>query len=624
MCGIAGIATTHGLTDQDRYLVGCMLESLAHRGPDDQHLQADEMTSIGARRLSIIDLETGRQPVSNEDGSVWATQNGEIYNYVELRAELEAKGHRLTTQGDTEVIVHLYEDYGERFVDHLRGMFAIAVWDSARRRLVLARDRVGKKPLYWRLAGGRISYGSELKALMLDHSLERTVDRRALEMFFMYQYVPSPHTILDGVHKLPPASTLVWDGGEPTITRYWHLDYEPKLKMAPDEQREACLELMRESVRLRMRSDVPVGLFLSGGMDSSLVLALMAEVSSQPVRTFTIGFDDPAYNEAGYARTVAERYGTAHTEEVVRLDAIEMLPRLAEHYDEPFGDSSAIPTFRVSELAGRDVKVVLTGDGGDEAFGGYERYRFHIGMQRLDRLPRPIRRSAALLAARVAMWGRPGIKARGRGSGWDRMARLSSAERYVVVMSTFNRELRARLLGRPDDAERYLLDILAAGPSGSVDELLHADVRSYLPEDLLVKMDRASMASSLEGRAPLLDHRLLEFVARLPASRKVALFQTKVLLREIATGVLTREIVDRPKMGFGVPIEAWFRGALGDVFRETVLAPDSVSRDFLDVAVADDLLDIHMRGEALHARQLWLILMFELWGRRWLQDRPAA
>jgi asparagine synthase (glutamine-hydrolysing) len=618
MCGIAGIATADGLTGEDRHLVGCMLESLAHRGPDDQHLQADELTSIGARRLSIIDLETGRQPVSNEDGSVWATQNGEIYNYVELRAELEAKGHRLTTHGDTEVIVHLYEDYGERFVEHLRGMFAIAVWDSRRRRLVLARDRVGKKPLYWRLADGRLSYGSELKALMLDPSLERSVDRRALEMFVTYQYVPSPHTILQGVNKLAPASTLVWDGGEPAISRYWNLDYEPKVRIRPEEERDACLELLRESVRLRMRSDVPIGLFLSGGMDSSVVLALVAELSSQPVRTFTIGFDDPAYNEAGYARAVAERYGTTHTEEIVRLDAIEMLPRIAEHYDEPFGDSSALPTFRVSELAARDVKVVLNGDGGDETFGGYERYRFQIGMDRLDRVPRPVRGLAARVAARVALRGRPGVRGRGRGKGWDRLASMTHADRYVAVMSIIDAAERGRLFGAPDHAEDYLRAIMAAGPRNGIDSLLNADVRAYLPEDLLVKMDRASMAHSLEARAPLLDHKLMEFVARLPGQRKVTLRRTKVLLREIAVSLLSRELVERPKMGFGVPLGDWFKGELGQTYRDAVLAPDSQSRAYFDMRVAEELLREHEADLRHNAHRLWLLLMFELWARRWL------
>lgn len=624
MCGIAGVATVDGLRADDRHLVDRMLESLAHRGPDDQYAHSDALTSIGTRRLSIIDLKTGRQPLCNEDGTVWATQNGEIYNYVELRAELEARGHRLSTQGDTEVIAHLYEDHGERFVEHLRGMFAIAVWDSRRRRLVLARDRVGKKPLYWRLADGRLSYGSELKTLMLDPTFERAVDETALEMYFTYQYVPAPLTILRGAQKLPPGSILVWEGAEPKVSRYWDLPYGPKLRMSRDDEREACLELMRESVRLRMRSDVPIGLFLSGGMDSSVVLALMAELSSQPVRTYTIGFDDPAYNEAGYARAVAERYGTDHTEEIVPLDAIGMLPRIVEHYDEPFGDSSAIPTFRVSELAAREVKVVLNGDGGDETFGGYERYRLQIGMGRLDLLPGPVRGATANLAARVVLRGRPGIRGRGRGAGWARLAAMSHVDRYIAVMSIIDAPMRARMFGHADAAETYLREIMDAGPDDKVDALLHADVHAYLPEDLLVKMDRASMANSIEARAPLLDHRLMEFVARLPSRRKVTMRKTKVLLREIASDLLTRELVERPKMGFGVPLAAWFQGALGNTYRETVLASDSRSREYFDVQPANALIREHQAGRGHHAHRLWLLLMFELWARRWLGERSVA
>jgi asparagine synthase (glutamine-hydrolysing) len=624
MCGIAGIASIEGLAPDDAHLVDCMLQSLAHRGPDDQYAHVEEHAALGARRLSIIDLETGRQPLANEDGSIWVTQNGEIYNYVELRDELERRGHQLNTHGDTEVIAHLYEEFGEDFVDHLRGMFAIAIWDAQRKRLVLARDRVGKKPLYWRLAGGRLSYGSELKALMQDPSLERVVDRAALEEFFAYQYVPAPRSILVGVQKLPPASVLVWEGGEPRIRRYWMPTYEPKHRLSHPEQREIALDLMRESVRLRMRSDVPIGLFLSGGMDSSTVLALLAAESTQPVRTFTIGFDDPAYNEAGYARAVAELFETDHTEEIVRLDAIELLPEIVEHYDEPFGDSSAIPTFRVSQLAARELKVVLNGDGGDETFGGYERYRFQIGMGRLDMLPGPIRGMAARAASRIVMRGRPGYRDRGRGSGWSVMAKLSPAERYARVVSIMDESLRLRLLGHPDDAGRYMLDILHNGTRDGIDRMLRADLLAYLPEDLLVKMDRASMANSLEARAPLLDHKLIEFAARLPSDRKVTLTTTKVLLREIATDLLSKELVERPKMGFGVPLATWFDGELGGLYREVVLAADSRSRDYLDVDVAASLLDEHQAGDRQHAHRLWLILMFELWARRWLRDAPTA
>lgn len=624
MCGIAGIASNEGLAPDDAHLVDCMLKSLAHRGPDDQYAHADTHAAIGARRLSIIDLETGRQPVANEDGSVWVTQNGEIYNYVELRAELERRGHQLATQGDTEVIAHLYEEYGEDFVDHLRGMFAIAIWDARQRRLVLARDRVGKKPLYWRLADGRLSYGSELKAVLQDPSARREVDEQALEEYLSYQYVPAPRSILKGINKLPPASVLVWDGGEARVRRYWAPQYLPKLQLPHAEQREKALELMRESVRLRMRSDVPIGLFLSGGMDSSTVLALMADASPRPVRTFTIGFDDRAYDEAGYARRVAERFGAEHTEETVRLDAIELLPAIVEHFDEPFGDSSAIPTFRVSQLAARELKVVLNGDGGDETFGGYERYRLQIAMARLELLPRPARRLAARAAWVAVARGRPGHRGGRRGSRWADAAVLDTSERYVRAMSIFDPSTRNTLIGREDGADGYLLDILRSGDLDRIDQMLQADLLAYLPGDLLVKVDRASMANSLEARSPLLDHQLIEFVARLPTNRKVSARSTKILLREIATMLLSKDLVDRPKMGFGVPLGAWFDGALGDKYRDTVLASDSRSRDFLDPALAASLLTEHRTGVAQHAHRLWVILMFELWARRWLAPSATA
>ena len=393
MCGIAGIATRDGLAPGDPALVDEMLGSLSHRGPDDQHRIADSHTTIGTRRLSIIDLEHGRQPLANEDGTIWATQNGEIYNYLELQQELEARGHTLRTRSDTETIVHLYEEFGDDFATHLRGMFAIAIWDSRRHRLLLARDRTGEKPLYWRLSDGRLTYGSELKAIMSDPQLERVVDPDALSLYLRYQYVPAPHTILRGVQKLPPAHVLSWDGdGPPKVHCYWQLQYEPKSRLSDSEQREACLDVLRESVRLQMRSDVPIGVFLSGGIDSSIVTALVAEASTQPVRTFSIGFEDPMYDELRYARAVALQFNTDHTDEVVRLDAISLLPALTEAFDEPFGDSSAIPTFRVSQLAARDVKVVLTGDGGDEGFGGYDRYR----------IPPPSAPSGRLVPARSA------------------------------------------------------------------------------------------------------------------------------------------------------------------------------------------------------------------------------
>jgi len=620
MCGIAGLATRDGLSEGDEPLVIRMLEGLTHRGPDDQHHVADAFAVIGTRRLSIIDLDTGRQPLGNEDGTIQVTQNGEIYNYVELRAELVRRGHRLATQGDTEVLAHLYEDHGPDFVRLLRGMFAIAIWDRPQRRLVLARDRLGKKPLYWRLADGVLTYGSELKAILCDPRTPREVDRRALALYLQYQYVPAPWSILQGVQKLPPASVLVWAGGEPSITTYWELDYEPKRIQSREDDRDACLDLLRESVRLRLRSDVPVGAFLSGGMDSSTVVALMAEASPVPVRTFSIGFEEREFDELPYARAVARQFGTDHQEDVVRLDAIALLPELSDHFDEPFADSSAVPTFRVAQIAARELKVVLTGDGGDEAFGGYDRYRFQGALDLGDHLPIAMRRGMAGTAQFVLARTMERSRLRRRLDSWRSLVEMKPDARYVRLMTIFGPEQRRRLIGDPgSDQDGYLAGVLAAGPQNGLDRMLRADTLTYLPEDLLVKMDRATMANSLEARAPLLDHHVVEFAARLPTGRKIRRGVTKVILRDVAKTLMPARLVDRPKRGFGVPIGSWFRSELGERFEDVVLAGDSELRDHLDQAAASDLLTEHRSGERDHGHRLWALLMFELWARRWLR-----
>lgn len=624
MCGIAGIATKDGLEEGDDRLADAMLRSLAHRGPDDQHVRATHRAIIGSRRLAIIDLAGGRQPLTEESGLITASQNGEIYNYVELREEMLRKGHRFATHSDTETIAHLYEEYGTSFASHLRGMFAIAIWDERRGRLVLARDRLGKKPLYWRLANGRLTYGSELKAILQDAAVERQIDRAALSMYLEYQYVPAPYSILEGVEKLRPASVLWWDGNEPTIEQYWTPRYEPKQARSFEEDVDEGLSIIREAVRLRLRSDVPVGSFLSGGMDSSIVTALMAEMSAEPVRTFSIGFEERAFDELPYARAVAQRYGTVHTEAIVRLDAIELLPALADHFDEPFADSSAIPTYRVAQLASEYLKVVLTGDGGDESFGGYLRYRSSAVADAVAGMPGPIVRAAARSAQRLSGPLGDDSTLRHRLGLAEDLAGLSRDERYLRSMTFLRPGERERLLGGRNghDPSRYLLDVLAAGPTDRVDRLLRADLLTYLPEALLVKMDRATMANSLEARAPLLDHELVEFAARLPSDRKVAGSTTKVLLRAIAKRLLPAEHVDRPKMGFTLPVGEWFRGSLGDLYSDLVLASDARIRDHLDPAVAASLLVDHRHG-GQRQDALWLLLMFELWARRWLTS-PVA
>ena len=619
MCGIAGIASRGGLRESDPVLIDRMLHSLSHRGPDDQFILGNAEAILGARRLSIIDLEGGRQPLTDESGLLIATQNGEIYNYIELRDELERQGHAFKSHGDTEAIVHLYEEHGTAFVEHLRGMFAIAIWDGRTGRLVLARDRLGKKPLYWQLAGGRLTYGSELKALLADPAVERAVDREALALYLQYQYVPAPRTILRGISKLPPASVLTWDGEEVRVERYWSPEYEPKTIRTFADDVDEGLSILRESVRLRLRSDVPVGVFLSGGMDSSIVTALAAEHSAAPVRTFSIGFESSRLDELPYARAIARQFGTVHTEAVVRLDAIELLPHLADHFDEPIGDSSTMPTYRVSQLAAEHVKVVLTGDGGDESFGGYPRYLPNWTLDALGAAPNSLVR-AVVRAGRVAFNGN--VRLMRRFEVAEAMAGRNPDEQYLNRMALVPRAAREQLLGNGDDqaASRYLLEVLREGPEQLTDRLLRADLLTYLPEALLVKVDRASMASSLEARSPLLDHKLVEFAARLPIDRKISGGQGKILLREIGKRFMPAEHIDRPKMGFGIPAGEWFSGPLGDHYEELVLAPDSVTRDHLDSRVPAALLQKH-RATGGQQDALWLLLMFELWGRRWL--RPA-
>ena len=620
MCGIAGIATTDGLNADDRVRLDAMLTAIAHRGPDDVHVLADRQAAIGARRLSIIDLSTGRQPVTDESGSIVATLNGELYEYIELRESLAAAGHTLRTRGDTETIAHLFEDLGERFVERMYGMFAIAVWDARHRRLVLARDRLGKKPLYYRTDGNRLLYGSELKALMADPDLERRVDTRSVAQYLQYGYVPGARTILEGVRRLPPASTLVWDGGEPVVTRYWEPAYAPKIRRDFDEDVDECLDLVRHAVKVRLRSDVPVGAFLSGGVDSSLVLALAADQSASPLRTYSIGFEEQGFDELPFARRVARHFGTIHEDEVVRMDAAGALPGLAHAFDEPLADTSALPTYRIAQIASGRVKVVLTGDGGDEAFGGYRTYRRQALMGQVGRYTGALQApGAAALATAMPALGR-GVRLRGQLQRWARDARLPADDRFVAMMSMTTPEQRARLLPRRDHArlDGILLETLVSGPADPIDRILRADTLTYLPDDLLVKMDRATMAWSVEARAPLLDHRIIDFAGRVPASRKVRASGTKILLRAVADRVLPPEVSRRPKMGFTVPIDAWFRGDLALSFRDLVLAPDAVSRDLVDTAGAAALLDDHAAGRDSHGQLLWALLMLEAWARAWV------
>lgn len=628
MCGIAGYLTGR---PSDPELLKRMCDVLRHRGPDDEGYYSDGPVRLGMRRLSVIDLQCGHQPISNEDGSVVVVFNGEVYNFRELRAGLERRGHRFNTDTDTECIVHLYEDVGERCVEHLRGMFAFAIWDRRRQRLLLARDRVGKKPLFYRLLPDGLAFASELKALLQDRTFPREIDPLALDLYLTYQYVPAPHSIFSAARKLPPAHTLMFAFGDasPVLRHYWTLAYEPKLTCSEAEAAELMGETIREATRVRLVADRPIGAFLSGGLDSSLVVAYMAEESRDAVRTFSIGFEETAWDERPWARFVAERLGAEHLDAVVRPDAEAILPRLAWHYDEPFADSSAIPSWYLAEMTRSHVTVALNGDGGDESFGGYERY---LATLMVDRLP--FADASQALAQRLSSV----LPARGdafaRYRRVRRVVELAGTERtqrYGELISCFREGERAQLyeaawmalLGRTDPYALLTESKLRGAPVEAIDQLLSVDSHTYLPGDLLVKMDIATMAHSLEARSPLLDQKVMELAARMPGHFKIRGLRQKVLLKQVARGLLPDVIIDRKKQGFGVPIATWLRGDLKSMAHDLLTDQKFRSRGYFDAGFVDRLLAEHMAGRD-HSPRIWALLQFELWARTFLDDAATG
>jgi asparagine synthase (glutamine-hydrolysing) len=588
----------------------------------------DDDVGLGIQRLRVIDLQTGDQPIYNEDKSIVVVFNGEIYNYRELRAQLQASGHTFATGGDTEVIVHLYEEQGAACVRSLDGMFAFALWDAKRSQLLLARDRVGKKPLFYAPRNGSLTFASELAALVADEEIERNVDPQALDCFLAYGYVQAPLSIFRGVSKLPPASTLVFREGEVEVERYWRLDYSRKRAVVdPRAVAAEVRETITRAVRKRLISDVPLGAFLSGGIDSSAIVAAMAEASSRPVRTFSIGFENEDFNELPYARMIAQRFGTEHHEFVVQPDAIEVVPRIVRHYGEPFADASAIPSFYVSELTRRYVTVALNGDGGDESFGGYSRYAANLLAQRLAQLPGPLLAGAGTLVNRLPS-GKAIDSRRNRIRRLIGSLALEPPARYARYMAYFNGTQREELY--TDEFKAQLGDPVAlgviAGPwaaaSGRspLDVMLEVDVESYLPADLLVKIDIATMAHSLEARSPLLDPEVMELAASLPPELKVHRLEKKVILREALREWLPDEVLDRPKRGFGVPLVHWLRTDLRDWSREILLDEVTTGRGYFRTAVVREMLDAHADGRDDCSMQIWALLMLELWHREFVDS----
>jgi len=618
MCGICGIVSTRGPVDPDQ--LARMSAKLLHRGPDSDGVFVDGPVGLAARRLAIIDLETGDQPIANEDGTVHVVQNGELYNYPELRAELERAGHRFATHGDTEVLVHLYEQEGPAFARRLRGMFALALWDSTRRRLVLARDRYGIKPLYYRADGDGLEFASELRSLPRGE-----IDLDALEAFLAFNSIPAPLTIFREARKLPPGYVLVWEDGNLSLERYARPAPVPVAELREDDEGELIEELrsrLRDSVRAHLLADVPVGVLLSGGIDSSALAALAAEESGEPVRTFSIGFEERSFNELADARLVAERYGTLHRELVLRPDAALLLPALADAFDEPFADSSALPTYLVSQLAAEDVKVALSGEGGDELFGGYYTYVADLLAERaggLATLARPLVERLPSSTARASF----DYKAK----RFVRGAHLPPLERHHAWKEIFSADARAELTGRRhgfDPVDLYRERFAETDGAELLARLQDVDRTIYLVDDLLVKTDRASMAHSLEARVPFLDPVVTNFALSLPARHRVNGLRKKVLLRKAVAPLVPGRIIRGKKRGFSIPAAAWLRGELEPFARETLSADTLRRQGFFRPEAVTTLIDRHVAGKEDLSRQLWGLLAFTLWYERHVEREPQA
>jgi asparagine synthase (glutamine-hydrolysing) len=629
MCGIAGMfGPEEAMAPEQRLeVVAQMCQVIEHRGPDDEGFHIDGGLALGMRRLSIIYLFTGRQPISNEDDSIWIVFNGEIYNFQELRDDLISRGHIFRTGTDTETIVHLYEDEGERCVERLRGMFAFAIWDKREKKLFIARDRVGVKPLHYCLAGETLIFASEIKSILQHPAVSREVNLEAVSDFLTFGYVPDPASAFRGIFKLEPGHTLTFKGGRLTTKRYWDFDYHHDGASEPPREEsyyiERIRELIAESVKLRLISDVPLGAFLSGGIDSSTVVAMMAREMNMPVKTFSIGFTESSFDELHYARITARHFNTEHHEFIVSPDVCKIVEEIIWHHDEPFADVSSIPTYIVSKMAREHVTVILSGDGGDELFGGYDRYLVDRKREVFERIPGFLRRNLMLRASRA-------IPRATYGKNFLRNASLDPDARYVDSISYFDEELKRSLLssclrgslnGRDSSAAfRRLL----AEPQSSerLDHLLYLDSKTYLPGDILTKVDRMSMAHSIEAREPLLDHKLIEFVQSVPASLKLRGSVSKHILKSAVRGLIPDEIVTRQKQGFGVPIRGWFNNELRELLYDTLTDSRTRQRGYFNQKAVEEILDEHRRRRRDNSTHLWGLLTLELWHRAFIDRVP--
>lgn len=621
MCGICGVFSlrAEGLGD-DSTIIQRMVHTLNHRGPDDDGYYLDDFTMLGMRRLSIIDLSTGQQPVGNEDNSIQLIYNGEIYNYLELRKQLVDAGHIFRSVSDSEVVVHAYEDYGPLCVEKFNGMFAFALWDKRNRRFLLARDRLGIKPLYYWIQGGKLVFGSELKAVVAHPDAPKEIDLIALDQFFSLEYIPYPRTIYKQIAKLPPGHLLTVQDGTVKIEQYWDVDPQESSADVTTYQ-EVLSELISDSVRMRMISDVPLGAFLSGGIDSSTILSFMCQHTTDAVKTFSIGFEDRTYNELPDAQRVARHFGTEHHSEILQPDIAALAERLLTHMDEPLADFSIFPTYLVSELAWQHVKVVLTGDGGDEIFGGYDTYVAEWLSRYYQWLPDVLRQKSlpALIDLLPPQPAKKGII--NKTKRWVEGAALPEGlghTRWMIFMAgedkaqLYSPDLRAQINGDAtnDVLEQYFqqavsFDRFAQGQ--------YVDIKTYLVDDILTKVDRMSMAASLEARVPLLDHRIVEFALNLPPEMKLHMGKTKVILRKTMGEQLPKDVLVKPKQGFSIPIKHWLRGPLKPMMLDLLSSRTIQSQPYFQPDAVQRLVDEHLENRANHSHRLWALMVFQLW-----------
>jgi asparagine synthase (glutamine-hydrolysing) len=620
MCGIAGIVSLDK-RQVDPADLQRMCDAIAHRGPDDEGYYFEPGVGLGMRRLSIIDLDKGHQPIHNEDSSIQIVFNGEIYNYKELRRDLQQRGHSFYTDTDTETIVHLYEEYGTKVVDKLRGMFAFALWDGHRRQLLLARDRLGIKPLYYSYSRGRLIFASELKAILQVPEIDVALNWKSTQRLFTFLATPASESLVDGIHKLGPGQILIAAANrEPRVEQYWDVQFVPDYQHDETFFVERLRELLLEAVRLRMVSDVPVGAFLSGGLDSSSVVAMMSGLASEPVKTYTIGFEDSGFDETPYARQVAQQFGTVHSEQILATDALDVIEDIAWYLDEPLGDSSVIPTYMVSKLAARDVKVSLSADGGDELFAGYDKYVVENRERNYRFIPAPIRSA-------LGTFGRA-LPDSARGKNFLEHIALDGVNRYLDASTFFKLEDQKRLF-KPEvfeqmsnDPWRAEAEHLRKQNGNWLSALQYLDLKSYLPLDILTKVDRMSMAHSLEARVPLLDHKLVEFAATIPSEFKLRQGVTKYIFKKAMRGILPDAIIDRPKHGFAVPLGQWFKGRFDDFLHDLLLSDTSRRRGIFNTGHVERLIQLHRSGRPLDS-QLWTLISFELWCRTFMDRKPV-